>query len=218
MSLPIFSLKEYQRATLASLRKFLEKTVELNDADAAFYAVAKRRFEPPPNMPGLPYVCLRVPTGGGKTISRGAFRRHRSRQLPSNRHAIGSVAGSLANDPRTTLATLQDRAHANRRALAERFGENVRIMGVAERFTPSGRITMAARLSSSPRFRPFAFEETEGRKVYESNGELMDHFTGSRKACGPFSSPGRRATLFPRSRMCCACVARWSSSTKRTMP
>lgn len=54
MTLPLFALKEYQLHTLASLRRFLEKTVELNDADTAFYAITKRPFIAPPSMPGLP--------------------------------------------------------------------------------------------------------------------------------------------------------------------
>ncbi len=68
MSLPVFSLKQYQIQTLGALRKFLEKTVEFKDADTAFYALTKRPFVQPPSLPGLPYVCLRIPTGGGKTI------------------------------------------------------------------------------------------------------------------------------------------------------
>ena len=79
MTLPLFALKEYQLQTLASLRRFLEKTVELNDAGTAFYAVTKRPFLSPPNMPGLPYVCLRIPTGGGKTRPRRALRECRGR-------------------------------------------------------------------------------------------------------------------------------------------
>ena len=42
MSLPVFCLKSYQIQTLAALRKYLEKTVELNDADTAFYALTRR--------------------------------------------------------------------------------------------------------------------------------------------------------------------------------
>lgn len=42
MSMPAFTLKEYQLQALRTLNKFLEKTVELNDADTAFYALTKR--------------------------------------------------------------------------------------------------------------------------------------------------------------------------------
>ncbi len=178
MSLPLFALKEYQLQTLASLRRFLEKTVEFNDADTAFYAVTKRAFIPPPNMPGLPYVCLRIPTGGGKTVLAA--------------HSVSVAADSfLRTDAPTvlwfvpsqtireqTLATLQDRAHPNRRALADRFGENVRVMGIADALYAKradydgGAVVIVATIQA------FRVEETEGRKVYEANGELMDHFSG----------------------------------------
>ncbi|WP_413990424.1 DEAD/DEAH box helicase [Labrys okinawensis] len=178
MSLPVFSLKNYQIQTLASLRRFLEKTVEFNDADTAFYAMTKRPFVQPPNLPGLPYVCLRIPTGGGKTIMAA--------------HSVGVAADSfLRTDTPTvlwlvpsqtireqTLATLQDRAHPNRRALADRFGENVRVMTVADALYAKradydgGVVVIVATIQA------FRVEETEGRKVYDANGELMDHFSG----------------------------------------
>jgi type III restriction enzyme len=178
MTLPLFALKEYQLQTLASLRRFLEKTVELNDADTAFYAVTKRPFEPPPNMPGLPYVCLRIPTGGGKTVlaahsvsvAADSFLRT---DAPA---VLWFVPSQTIRDQ--TLATLQDRSHPNRRALADRFGENVRVMGIADALYAKradydgGAVVIVATIQA------FRVEETEGRKVYEANGELMDHFSG----------------------------------------
>ncbi len=178
MSLPLFALKDYQLQTLDILRRFLEKTVELNDADTAFYSVTKRPFVPPPNLPGLPYVCLRIPTGGGKTIlaahsvsvAADSFLRT---DAPA---VLWFVPSQTIRDQ--TLATLQDRAHPNRRALADRFGENVRIMGVADALYAKradydgGAVVIVATIQA------FRVEETEGRKVYEANGELMDHFSG----------------------------------------
>jgi type III restriction enzyme len=192
---PLFGLKTYQLQALAALQRFLEKTVELNDADTAFYSLTKRPFMPPPALPGLPYVCLRVPTGGGKTILAA--------------HSIGVAADSfLRSDAPTvlwfvpsqtirdqTLASLQDRAHANRRALADRFGENVRIMSVADALYAKradydgGAVVIVATIQA------FRVEETEGRKVYEANGEQMDHFSGLAEAlragleAGPSGDP-----------------------------
>lgn len=178
MSLPVFSLKNYQLKTLASLRRFLEKTVELNDADTAFYAITKRPFVAPPGLPGLPYVCLRVPTGGGKTI------------LAAHSIAIAADAFLRCDNPTVlwlvpsdtireqTLATLSDRAHPNRRALADRFGENVRVMTIQDALYAKradydgGAVVIVATIQA------FRVEKTEGRKVYEANGELMDHFSG----------------------------------------
>ena len=178
MSLPVFGLKTYQIQTLGALRRFLEKTVEFNDADTAFYAMTKRPFVQPPSLPGLPYVCLRIPTGGGKTILAA--------------HSVAVAANSfLRTDAPTvlwlvpsqtireqTLASLSDRAHQNRRALADRFGENVRVMTVADALYAKradydgGAVVIVATIQA------FRVEETEGRKVYEANGELMDHFSG----------------------------------------
>ena len=108
-----------------------------------------------------------------------------------------------------TLATLQDRAHPNRRALADRFGENVRVMGVADALYAKradydgGAVVIVATIQA------FRVEETEGRKVYEANGELMDHFTVSPKGCARRWKAGLPAIRFRRSPMCCACAARW---------
>lgn len=195
MSLPLFALKPYQRACLDALRTFLAKTVELDDADTAFYAVTRRPFVRPPALPGLPYVCLRVPTGGGKTI------------LAAHSVAVAADSFLRTDTPLIlwlvpsqtirdqTLKTLQDRAHPNRRALAERFGENVRIMSAAEALYAKradydgGAVVIVATLQA------FRVEETEGRKVYEANGELMDHFAGlaeavrSKLELGPSGEP-----------------------------
>ena len=195
MTLPLFTLKSYQLETLATLRRFLEKTVELGEADTAFYAITKRPYVPPPSLPGLPYVCLRVPTGGGKTVLAA--------------HSVAIAADSLLRtDAPTvlwlvpsqtireqTLVSLQDRTNPNRRALADRFGENVRVMTVQEALYAKradydgGLVVIVATIQA------FRVEETEGRKVYDANGELMDHFSGlaeglrSRLDIGPSGDP-----------------------------
>ncbi|MAZ18982.1 MAG: restriction endonuclease subunit R [Ahrensia sp.] len=195
MSLPVFHLKKYQIKTLASLRAFLAKAVELNDADTAFYALTKRPFVGPPGLPGLPYVCLRVPTGGGKTILAA--------------HSVAVAADTLlrCENPTVlwlvpsqaireqTLSSLRDRSHPNRRALADRFGENVRVMTAQEALYAKradydgGAVVIVATIQA------FRVEETEGRKVYDANGELMDHFTGIAEAlkatleAGPSGDP-----------------------------
>jgi type III restriction enzyme len=73
--------KDYQNKTLESLRRYLRRCRELNDPERAFLEVTSElwrmghpysRIHELPNgekMPAdMPIVCLRVPTGGGKTV------------------------------------------------------------------------------------------------------------------------------------------------------
>ena len=71
-------LKDYQKASLATLRKFFEEARILGpksayEAITAEPELAKRLkgyaagYKPIKTLAEVPYVCLRLPTGGGKT-------------------------------------------------------------------------------------------------------------------------------------------------------
>ncbi|MCA9423209.1 MAG: DEAD/DEAH box helicase family protein, partial [Nitrospira sp.] len=65
------ALKQYQRRALSSLEYFLELARVDGAAIAFSRAVDEGLFgdyRPMPGLPDVPYVCLRIPTGGGKTI------------------------------------------------------------------------------------------------------------------------------------------------------
>ncbi len=73
----MITLKDYQIRVLDSLRDFLRQCSKDGRPDAAFQAVQiMNARQPVPYLPvhaagllpGMPYVCLRVPTGGGKTL------------------------------------------------------------------------------------------------------------------------------------------------------
>ena len=59
----MITLKDYQTRVLDSLRDFLRQAARDQDPDPAFREVTRRTFGVT-----MPYVCLRVPTGGGKTL------------------------------------------------------------------------------------------------------------------------------------------------------
>ena len=72
-------LKDYQKDSLATLRRYLEEA-RISGPKAAYEAItaepdlARRLkgyatgYKPIKALPDVPYVCLRLPTGGGKTI------------------------------------------------------------------------------------------------------------------------------------------------------
>ena len=72
-------LKQYQTDTLSVLRRFFEE-VRVAGPKGAYEAITKEpdqakrlgryggTYTPLAELPAVPYVCLRLPTGGGKTI------------------------------------------------------------------------------------------------------------------------------------------------------
>ena len=70
-----FAPKDYQARVLESVEKYFVACHATGDADTAFYATTRelweqgQKFHPLPGFAvDMPYFCLRVPTGGGKTF------------------------------------------------------------------------------------------------------------------------------------------------------
>lgn len=71
----MLTLKQYQKTTLENLRLFLEEA-RFGNHSAAFEKhrtdSAKRAapfaYRPLEKLGNTPYICLRLPTGGGKTL------------------------------------------------------------------------------------------------------------------------------------------------------
>src|SRR5262245_28552252 len=66
-----FQRKEYQETALGILEGYL-KTARVHGAKPAFEKVTSeagqaRTYKPLLPLPETPYICLRIPTGGGKT-------------------------------------------------------------------------------------------------------------------------------------------------------
>lgn len=69
-------LKPFQRTALDILATFLERARTLANPEQAFIESWRTRETPKtpppyrtmPGLPGVPNVCLRLPTGGGKTL------------------------------------------------------------------------------------------------------------------------------------------------------
>jgi len=174
----MLELKRYQEQVLDKLTDYFRSAVELDDADLAFYQMERRQYQPVPALPGLPYVCIRLPTGGGKTLvachSVGiAAREYLRRDYPV---VLWLVPTNTIREQ--TLKALRDRQHPYRQVLDADFSGRVVAVDVREalfvsRTTLEGGITVIVSTLAALRR-----EETEGLKVYENNGALMDHFTG----------------------------------------
>ena len=170
-------LKEYQQRSLDALSTYF-KDVCKQGADNAFYMSTKRPYLPVPQLVDMPYVCLRVPTGGGKTIMASHALGIATRDYIQAEHAVclWLVPSNIIRDQ--TLAALRDRQHPYRQALDAHFAGNVRVMDLqealyAQRGTLDGETTIIVSTLAALRV-----EDTDGRKVYETAGALQHHFDG----------------------------------------
>ena len=169
-------LKEYQERTLETLTAYYQNCLRLQNANTAFYDITERPYAAVDGLPGMPYVCLRLPTGGGKTLVAC--------------HAVGITASELlktespivlwlvpSNAIRDqTLNALKNRSHPYRDAL-ESARRNVEILTIGEALYLSPHILNTKTTIIVSTMQAFRVEDTDGRKVYEPSGALMGHFT-----------------------------------------
>ncbi len=177
-------LKHYQTRALESLAEYFRACQKFGDPDTAFYNTTKQiyggqgvPYHPIQELPEPPYICLRLPTGGGKTLLAA--------------HAIGVAADEFlrATNPLTlwltpsktireqTLRALKDPDHPYRRALAARFPA-LSVLDISEALSiQPGTLSGGATIIVAT-LQAFRVDDTEGRKVYEPAGALMSHFDG----------------------------------------
>jgi type III restriction enzyme len=176
--------KHYQVETLAALREYLQRTVATGDADTTFYHQTKRVYVDIgdalqlPSLRGLPYVCLRLPTGGGKTVVACraiavAVEEYLRREQPL-------VLWLAPSDTivSQTLRALKDRKHPYRRTLESELGAAIEAVGLDEahaltRATLDGNTTIIVATVQALRIEG---GKKENRKIYEASGALMSHF------------------------------------------
>jgi type III restriction enzyme len=177
----MLTLKNYQQRALTVLAKFLTDTRSqpVADAYATVLAGQNRTGENYHALFGdVPCVCLRVPTGGGKTIMAA--------------HAV-AMAGKVLLDTdapvalwltpsdtiRTqTLEALANARHPYRQALAHYFGDRVQVCDLESLQTISPHDVGKAAVVIVATIQSFNVTDTAKRNVYSFFEELAPHFDG----------------------------------------
>lgn len=178
--------KLYQLQAVEALTEFLRRSRALGGPAAAFSQLTSERtgvglpyFNAPgfeaAEFRGMPYVCLRLPTGGGKTLlaclSVPVIQRE---LLQSDRAVVLWLVPSRAIQSQT-LAALRQRSHPYRQALEAELRaveaiDPTEALYVTKATLDSSTVVIVSTLQS------FRITEKEGRKVYESSGALHHHF------------------------------------------
>jgi len=175
--------KIYQESVLASVAAYFDACQQTGDPDSAFYQTTRdlwgqgSQYRPIAGFPAdMPYFCLRVPTGGGKTrLAARAVELVNSKLLRTEHSVILWLVPSNAIREQTYKA-LRNRAHPYHKDL--RLAGPVTVIDLSE-----ARALTRATLDTSTvvivaTVQAFRREDTEGLKVYESSGALQHHFDG----------------------------------------
>jgi type III restriction enzyme len=187
----MFKLKDYLRQALDDLSSYFQLINKFEDSDlpiensarAAFGEITSKTMGESLNyntiegLQPVPYVCVRIPTGGGKTyVAAHAVGRTTKDLLGTDRSVvIWLVPSNTILDQ--TVEALKNKDHPYRHAL-ERQAGSVRVLKVNEALQVNRTTLDTATTVIVSTIQSFRVTDTDGRKVYEHSGDLMGHFDG----------------------------------------
>ena len=181
-------LKRYQTETLEILRRFFEEA-RVGGPKNAYEALTQEpeqagrlgelggTYRSLSGLPEVPYVCLRLPTGGGKTI------------LAAHAVAVARDAWIERDWPmalwlvptktirRQTAEALKNPRHPYRRVLDEAFDGRVRVFDIADFATIRPHDVRSQCCIVVGTIQTLRVTNTEGRRVYAHNEDMEPHFT-----------------------------------------
>ena len=189
----VMNLKDYQRRVLEELGEYAENVAQLrgvsaikNPASVAFNERTNHSWQPLGSDPTVPFVCLKVPTGGGKTLVAAHAAGLLYDALLHDKDDTGIVLWLTPSDTirSQTLRALKDPDHPYRRVLEGGFGKPVYVMNNAEALkvrpdqVQDGVTIIVSTMQAMKR------EDKEGLKAYQDNGYLQPHFTDEEERTG----------------------------------
>lgn len=178
-------LKRYQKEVIEKFELFLKTEKAIPDknqsASFSFMSITKEPYkELSDELSSTPFVCVQVPTGGGKTFiaSHIIGSAYTHFEITQKKNDAGLILWLVPTDAiRTqTLQKLRDKIDPVREVLDERFNNRVVILDILEaRSIKKSDINENVAIVVAT-FASFKREETEGLKVFQNNGALMTHF------------------------------------------
>lgn len=180
----MLKLKTYQQRTIDELKDFLinaatlkgERGIRLAYLDQA--GDEERHYKPVQGAEQAPYLCIKIPTGGGKTLVACHTLPIILENYLQDKNGKGLVMWFVPSDAirAQTLLNLQNRNHPYREAIDSKFGNNVKVFTLEEALSiqksdlQNNLCILVASLQ--------AFRRTDKAwlKVFQNNGALLSHF------------------------------------------
>ena len=178
------SLKDYQRQALDAYEAFLSRY--RNEGAACAYETCARKhfgigipYRAPQALADddIPCVCLRVPTGGGKTLIGGHAIRRVNDALLGVEHSLTLWLVPTEAIREQTLRALKTSGNLLHDSLVDQLGQFSVLtvdeaLGMQPGVLDSSNVIIVATMQS------FKQEYTGRLGVYKQNGQLMENFVG----------------------------------------
>ncbi|MEL7554906.1 MAG: DEAD/DEAH box helicase family protein [bacterium] len=178
----MFEPKTYQTKALESLKDYLERAKRLGDPKAAFIESWSERGRPSvtrwhqaPGVGDIPYVCIRIPTGGGKTwLAARSLRIVRdSYTHTESLHVLWLVPSQAILEQ--TLSALSTAGHPYREELVEAWGRPLVVTREGlESVSPQDFATRLVVVVAT--IQSFKAEDTGTRTIYAHSERWERHF------------------------------------------
>lgn len=181
----LMKLKKFQETALETLETFLERARIINDPEQAFIQVLRQREpnQPPPpyrtikGLEGVPNVCIRLPTGGGKTLLAAhtvaiAGRSYLERDFPV---VLWLVPTNTIR--KQTAEALKKTSHPYRAAIDDAFDGRVSIFDISEisQIRPQDLTERVCVIVTT--IQTLRVSNTDGRKAYAHSESFESHFS-----------------------------------------
>lgn len=176
----MFQLKSYQQGALDTLASFFKRCRETNDIETSFSeSLKENNFTDVPyrsyKFDGTPYVCVRIPTGGGKTILGTYAVSTATKEYLSQDYPITLWLVPTTTIQQQTVAALKSNP-AYTEHLNKAFANNVSVYDIADvnqiRSQDIGNkaIIVVSTLAN------LRVTKTTDRKVYQYHEDFEPHF------------------------------------------
>jgi len=182
-------LKPYQTQVINDLSLFLENIQEAKDVKNAFYNFWTKHSRTPlfpyagaaiepykNNVPGVPHICIKVPTAGGKTFIACNAIKTIFDAFDYDRPKVVVWLVPSITILEQTLKNLKDPSHPYRQKINSHFGNKVEVFDKATLLQGSGFNVTTVKEQLS--IMVFSFDSLrarnkEDRKVFQENGNLQ---------------------------------------------
>ena len=184
----MLKLKSYQERTLAELNEFLSDVnklvsgskLESEKAIKLTYSLKneEKSYKSISELPNVPYLCMKLPTGGGKTLIASHSLSIVFDNYLQDKSGKGLVMWFVPSDAiRTqTLLALQNRTHFYREVLDNKFGNNIKVLTLEEALSIQKSDIQNNLCIIVASLQAFRRTDKQWLKVFQNNGSLISHF------------------------------------------